>query len=423
VRKRLASLKRAKSYIEWNKTKPLVQDLLTQLGAITQKVVPDAPAEALDLLWRFLALAAPLYNRCDDSNGSLGDVFCTALEALPEVAQAAKSGPETLAEQAFTALQDNGYGQYDGLIPLLAEALQPTGLAHLKALMLELGQSPVPVPPEKERKVVMWGRNGEVYAHEMAESGRKRTAKMALQDIADAQGDVDGFIALYDAKTRAAPGIAADIAARLLAAGRAEEALAALEAATGDPQRWPEWHNTRLEVLEALGQGAAAQAERWQQFEARLSAEDLRAYLKRLPDFDDIEAEDKALDYALGFKSPEMALDFLTHWPAPDHAARLVLQLGDKLDGNAYETLTPLADTLSARHPLAATLALRAMITFALERARSKRYRHAARHLLECESLAAQIGDFSGHADHVAFLASLKQAHGRKASFWQRVEG
>lgn len=40
VRKRLASLKRAKSYIEWNKTKALVQDLETQLGAITQKVAP-----------------------------------------------------------------------------------------------------------------------------------------------------------------------------------------------------------------------------------------------------------------------------------------------------------------------------------------------------------------------------------------------
>ena len=257
------------------------------------------------------------------------------------------------------AVQDNGYGQVDGLISQMAEALGPAGLTHLKVLVKDLAKTPVPVPPKKERKVVGW----------------------------------------------------------------AGEALAALDAATGNPRRWTEWHNTRLQVLEALGQGEAAQAQRWQQFEAVLSAEDLRAYLKRLPDFDDIEAEDKALDYALVFEPPEMALYFLCHWPTLDHAAKLVLQLGDKLNGNDYETLTALADALSARHPLAATLALRAMITFALERARTKRYHHAARHLLECESLSAQIEDYGGHADHAAYLAALKQAHGRKASFWERVEG
>ena len=423
VRKRLASLKRAKSYIEWNKAKALLQDLETQLGAITEKVAPDAPAEALDLLWRFLALAGPLYNRCDDSSGSLGDVFSSALTALPMVAKLANTDPETLAEQMFAALQENDYGQYDGLIPELADALGTKGMAHLKKLVEDLGQTPISVPPEGKRKVVGWGSHGETYAHELEASRRKSMVETALKDIADAQGDVDGFIALYDAKTQEAPGVAAGIAARLLAAGRAKDALRALDKARRDPQRWPAWLSTRLEVLEALGQGEAAQAQRWQQFESRLSAPDLRDYLKRLPDFDDIEAEDKALDFALAFEPPEMALHFLCHWPALDHAAKLVLQRGDTLNGNDYETLTALADALSARHPLAATFALRAMITFALERARTKRYRHAARHLLECESLAAQIEDFSGHADHVAFLGSLKQNHGRKASFWARIEG
>jgi len=421
VRKRLASLKRAKSYIEWNKTKALVLDLETQLGAITGKVAPLAPAEALDLLWRFLALAGPLYERCDDSNGYLGDVFYMALTALPDLAKAAKTDPETLAEQVFVAVQENGYGQVDGLIPQMAEALGPAGLTHLKVLVKDLAKTPVPVPPDKERKVVGWGGHGETYVDEIEASRRKSMVKVALKDIADAEGDVDGYIALYDAKTRQAPAIAADIAARLLQAGRADEALAALDAATGNPRRWAEWHTTRLQVLEALGQGEAAQAQRWQQFESILSAGDLRDYLKRLPDFDDIEAEDKALEYALAFEPPEMALFFLCHWPALDHAAKLVLQLGDALEGNDYETLTSLADALSARHQLATTLALRAMISFALERARTKRYRHAARHLLECESLSAQIEDYGDHSDHAAFVATLKQAHGRKYSFWERV--
>ena len=52
-----------------------------------------------------------------------------------------------------------------------------------------------------------------------------------VQEIADAQGDVDTFIAQDDEKTKRVPKIAAEIAKRLLAADRAEEALQAIDAA------------------------------------------------------------------------------------------------------------------------------------------------------------------------------------------------
>jgi len=44
------------------------------------------------------------------------------------------------------------------------------------------------------------------------------------------------------------------------------------------------------------------QAARWRHFEHFLSAESLRAYLKRLPDFENFEAEQKALDVAAAHK-------------------------------------------------------------------------------------------------------------------------
>ena len=49
---------------------------------------------------------------------------------------------------------------------------------------------------------------------------------------------------------------------------------------------------------------AEAQADRWSCFERSLSILHLRAYLKRLPDFDDVEAEGRALDYAQGYEKP-----------------------------------------------------------------------------------------------------------------------
>ena len=62
----------------------------------------------------------------------------------------------------------------------------------------------------------------------MAERSRVSTVRLALTEIADMQGDVDAFIAQYEEKTRKVPKIAAEIARRLLSAGRVEEAWQAI---------------------------------------------------------------------------------------------------------------------------------------------------------------------------------------------------
>ena len=78
--------------------------------------------------------------------------------------------------------------------------------------------------------------------------------------------------------------VPAEIARRLLAAGRAQEAWAAINAAATDRGgHIPfEWQETRLAVMEALGMAEEAQAFRWRCFEAFLDATHLRHYLKRL---------------------------------------------------------------------------------------------------------------------------------------------
>ena len=62
-----------------------------------------------------------------------------------------------------------------------------------------------------------------------------------------------------------------------------------------------------------------------------------------------------------------------------------------------------------------------AMIDFALTHSRSSRYRHAARHLLECESLASSIPDWGAFEPHAAYAARLTAQHGRKSSFWSLI--
>src|SRR3712207_4502461 len=264
---------------------------------------------------------------------------------------------------------------------------------------------------------------GPLYADDLAERHRGSVIRMALEAIADAQGDVDAFIAQQSEKARGVPSVAVEIAQRLLAAGRAEEAWAAINAVDQDRPGWipVEWELTRLAVLEALGRADEAQAFRWACFERLLNPEHLRSYLKRLPDFEDLEAEERAIAHALSHPSVHHALGFLVTWSALEHAAHLVLARADELNGDFYEILAPAAAALEAKHPLAATVLRRALIDFALERNRTKRYQHAARHLEECENLADRIEDFGSFEPHDVYLRRLKDHHGRKSSFWSLV--
>jgi len=115
------------------------------------------------------------------------------------------------------------------------------------------------------------------------------------------------------------------------------------------------------------------------------------------------------------------ALSFLVTWPALGQAAHLVLTRAAEINGNFYEVLAPAAAALETKQPLAATILRRALIDFALEQNRVKRYQHAARHLHECENLADEIKDFGSFEPHETYVKRLKAEHGRKSSFWSLV--
>jgi hypothetical protein len=427
VRKRLTTIARSRSFVDWQGVRALADDLHLQRTAMVETVAKTDATEALDLLWRFMALAPTVFERCDDSNGTVIGVFRQACRDLGGVASSANVDPTILADRAYEALLVNDYGQFDELIRVLAPSLGKTGLEHLKQRMIDLSNRPVTKPAKKDSVKIGWSSSGPIYSDEMAERSRVGTVRLALTEIADMQGDVDAFIAQYEPETRKVPKIAAEIARRLLAAGRIDEAWQAISVVEHRRRdggwNWPdfEWENVRIEVLEALGRAEDAQAARWSCFERSLSSSHLRAYLKLLPDFDDIEAETKALEYAKRFGNLLQALSFLVSWPALDRAADLVLQRADELDGDHYEILAPAAEALAAKHPLAATVVLRAMIDFSLRNARSSRYRHAARHLLDCSSLASTIEDFRQFEPHEVYEANLRREHGKKTSFWSFV--
>lgn len=421
IAKRLATIARSRSVVTYKRRRALVDDLATQLRAIVEVIAPSDAEVAVELLWRFLGLANGVLDRCEDSSGAVMAQFHEASAALGRIAEGQPM--EKLTDAMADALLDNGYGQYDPLIADMAQALGAAGLAHLKALFADLSQRPVPVPPKSDWQKVGYGATGAVFAHDVLERNRLRTVDLALRQIADLQGDADAFIARHAPETRQLPAIAVEIATRLLAVGRADEALHYLDRADVDDARYIplDWQEARLAALEALGRAAEAQDFRWHCFARALSIPHLRAHLKRLPDFEDIEAETRAMAHATRFPHAMLALSFFVGWPDLNRAAALVLARGGELDGEHYDILTAAAEALADRSPLAATIVLRCMIDFALTKARSARYGHAGRHLADCAVLAERIDDFGPLVPHFAYVTRLRAVHGKKAAFWAAV--
>jgi hypothetical protein len=416
MNKRILTLRSARSFIDWQKRPVFVRDLDLTRTAIAEKIARTRPDLALDLMWRFMGLAKPVQNRVDDSNGTVGGVFRAACEDLGDLATKARPDPQALAEQVFAAVMKNDYGEFDNLIPTVFPALGQPGAAALKARLT----AAMPARPRADR-----------YDSQAA------AVRHALQQIADGEKDVDAYIALVPAEERNRPAVAAEIGRRLLDAGRAEEAVATLEAAPPKKRRtrddlddlmgpgWDgpdaDWESVYIDALAATGQAEKAQGLRWAAFEERLSVERLRAYLKALPDFDDVLAEERAMEHALRFRDFATALHFFHTWPAHRQAAQLVLERHAEINGTLYYLLHPVARWLEGSHPLAATLLRRALIEDTLDGAKSKRYRHAARHLAECQSLASMISDYGQFETHDTFVARLRAKHSRKSGFWPLV--
>ncbi|MEB3199432.1 MAG: hypothetical protein VKK62_02740, partial [Synechococcaceae cyanobacterium] len=390
VRKRLVAISRSTTYLDSSRRKALLAELEAQQQAILGPIAGSDPAQAVELQVRLLELSEGVLDRCSDSTGSVLSLFDRGVKALASLCSAAALSRESLVAHAVELMQENGYGQFEGLIPALEPLLGPAGLRQLEQALLERGG----------------------------------VDRYTMEQLVRGRGDLDAYLELFDPSQLSWPDTAAEVAGHLLAAGRAEQALTVLDGAASATGIMPaeEWHAMRIAVLEALGRGEAAQQHRWLVFSRTLSMPLLREYLQRLDDFADVEAEAQAFQLVEQHPLPLAALQFLVGWPSLARASRYVIEHWEQWCGDAYEIYEPAAERLSADHPLAATLLLRSMVLFALSMGRSKRYRYAAEHLRQCERLEARIDDWQGFESHTSFMGRIREAHGAKWGFWRQLE-
>ncbi len=423
IRKRLTAISAATTNVGWRTLKGFRADLNTQRRLIAEQVSAAAPQEAYDLIWQFITLSDAVIERTSDTSGGVREVMASACQDAAAIVALAKPDVSDLVRLITAAQMANSYGQNDTLIPLMSPLLGEDGLQRLREAILAAAKEPAATVTARSRPAKRWRKRVLAASEALRKRTRAESTRVALLAIADALGDVEAFIALMaDAYL---PASAAQIASRLLKAGRPADALKALDGArqnprSGMPSEWPaEWINARIAALEALDRKDEAQRVRLERFRRTLEADYLRAYLKRLPDFDDIEAEDAELDHVKAWPDANAALGLLTGWPSLERAAHLVIDRVREMDGNDAERLTYAADRLSSRYPLAALLLQRQIVEARLASFSEAAHEAAVLPFLEAESLARHIDDFGRHEPHDVWRKKLENVYARRTVFWK----
>ena len=102
IRKRLTTIARSRTFVDWPNRRTLIEDLEAQRRAIVNQIANTDRSESHELMWRFMALANSIFERCDDSSGMVIRVFHAACRDLGEIALAAQVDPEELAVLVFS---------------------------------------------------------------------------------------------------------------------------------------------------------------------------------------------------------------------------------------------------------------------------------------------------------------------------------
>ena len=329
IDRRLGLLASSRGAVSWRQRPAFVRDLDGVRGLIAGRLAELDPAAAQDRIVAFLRLVDRAQRRVRDKEGAVEAVFRRAAADAVRLLAAGEDAGARLA--AAIGEQPAAWSCW------AHEALDSADAGLARAALAFLPAS----------------------------LGASATAVM--RRLADIAGDPDVYAATFSEPARRTPEVAAAVARRLLQAGRLEEAREVLEGAItpglvrkgrGGVAIDFDWEGAWIDYLDQAGRADEAQAARWASFERTLSAARAKAYVQRLPDFEDVEAEQRVFEVAAVHPDAELALALLIDWPAPGEAARFVEARGDDLRPEP-EQAEAWARKLRRRYPGAAERLLR----------------------------------------------------------------
>ncbi len=396
-RKKLSRLKRSRRFIGWRESAGFARELNMMLQNLDAGV--DDPFTGVELVATFYEADNIIFEMCDDSNGSIGDVFRYDAREL-FVNYASRCGEkEKIAAIILKVNRKDNYGIRDTLIECAGECLPEPVIRKMIATLQK----------RADREKDKYGRR-----HNL------RLIESLARQIRDAELFAKTRIASWE---KLSPAAYIDIARVYLESGDVETAHSWLrKIPEGETFQAYERDELLEKIYKKRGDTKQLSELMYQRLKNHRSTNNLQALL-------DVIGHDKRDEVVREETAQILDTDELSETDAKflialgkiDEAEAYLLKRADQLNGNFYDSLLFLAKAMETenRH-LVTSLIYRSLLVSILERGYTKAYPHGVRYLKKLDKLSAFVTDWKDFIDHEGFREQIIQAHGRKRSFWSK---
>ncbi len=398
LKKKLASLKRSQRFIDWREAGHFANELNNLLDDIEANI--SDPLIGMKLVTSFLETDSSVFERCDDSSGSIGSIYADAKNLFVDYAKRYKD-KKKISTLLLKLTETDDYGVRADLISSVAECGIPKPLMRS---MIETFQQRADTESgeyEKRHHLMLI----EFLARQLKDASLFEDTRIT------GWGEPLGTAALINvAQVYFEQGDIHTAASRLSQIAENESFM------SDDKEKL--W----LAIYQQQGESAKTADLLQQRLHRYHSIGTLDAFVEAIGE----ERRDEVITSEISFIFEQDKLDildagFLLEINKIDEAEAYLLKHADQLNGNFYDSLLSLAEALANENrPLVASLIYRSLLQSILERAYSKAYSHGARYLKKLDVLSDMVEDWGRFNDHHAYKEQLVQTHGRKRSFWSK---
>jgi hypothetical protein len=399
-KKKLSGLKSSGRFIDWRGAAGFTRELEMLLQNLKAGV--DDPLTGAQMVASFFENDNVIFEMCDDSNGSIGDVFRHDAKDLFVDYASRCANKDRVVEIILKVNKKDNYSVRHSLIDCAVDCL----------------------PEESIRKMIITLQQ---WADSENEEYYKRHHLILIESLARQIKDAKLFeqtrIASWGKLSTAA---FIDIARVYLESKDIETSHSWLKKVPkGDTFQAYERDKLLLEIYQKQGNSEKLTELLSHKLRSSHSVENLQALLDVIGHSkrEDVITEE-VLQILKNKRFCVLDAGFLIEVGKLNEAEEYIVKRVEQIDGNLYGSLIPLAEKLELENrDLAASLIYRSLLGSVLQRGYTKAYPHGIRYLKTLDKLSMDIDDWKNNSHHEAFKEQIMQDHGRKHSFWSKYEG
>lgn len=404
---RIQRIGRSRKAIDDHGSFQIARQLNSLLIDIESVLLAYSPERAFALVDALLETSEAVFSRAHHTGGALDDVYGDAVMLWLRAAARWQDAEINWLERVFQLHRRDGYG----------------------ALGTVLENAQLVLSQEQLRQLAWRYESACLRAikHPESDDGDVDSAHMnahALRLLSEAMDDPILFerSILIRSPKPSHPQIR-EICNRYLRDGQLEPAMRYLE------RPWRGYSESeRLRLLDQVytqsGDLDRRKEVRRQLFEITQDAATFRHYLDVLDPEEQRRAKEEASKTAESGKHLTQGAHLLLSIKHSERAAQLVLLRHRELVDCFCDDVLRLAKAFEKdKQDLAALACYRALVLQVLALGRTKGYGQGARHYKKLIALSERLQGFGPLMEHQAFVQHLRATHGRKVSFWARVEG